>query len=150
MMTKHKILVVDDDAEMRLALRIRLRANSYEVGTAVDGVSAVAEARRLMPDLILLDLGLPAGDGFTVLERLKSNHTLASIPVFVISGRDRIINRDLAEKAGAARFMQKPVKHSELLQAISQVLDGGTVDRDLVVYEVKQPGRSAVPDAAFS
>ncbi|RXH54754.1 response regulator [Granulicella sibirica] len=65
-----KILVVDDDPEMRLALKIRLRANNYEVEAAEDGVSAIAEARRRQPDLILLDLGLPAGDGFTVLERL--------------------------------------------------------------------------------
>ena len=71
--TNPKILVVDDDPEMRLALQVRLKANHYDVSTAVDGVSAISETRRVTPDLMLLDLGLPAGDGFSVLQRLKAN-----------------------------------------------------------------------------
>ena len=121
-MTQKKILIVDDDPEMRLALHIRLKANNYDVAVAVDGVSGIAETRKHMPDLILLDLGLPAGDGFTVLERLAINDSLAHIPVIVVSGRDRAANKDRALKAGAKVFLQKPVKNAELLYAIEQTL----------------------------
>ena len=121
-MNPKKILVVDDDPEMRLALTIRLRANNYEVGVAHDGVSAVAEARKQMPDLILLDLGLPAGDGFTVLERLQALETLAHIPVIVVSGRSRAANHERAINAQAKAFLQKPVKNSELLSTIQRIL----------------------------
>ena len=117
-----KVLIVDDDPEMRLAMHVRLKANNYAVGFAVDGVSGVAEARRQMPDVILLDLGLPAGDGFSVLERLQASDILATIPVIVVSGRDRAAHRDRSIKAGAKMFLQKPVRNTDLLSAIEQTL----------------------------
>ena len=131
-MTQKKILIVDDDPEMRLALHIRLKANNYDVAVAVDGVSGIAETRKHMPDLILLDLGLPAGDGFTVLERLAINDSLAHIPVIVVSGRDRAANKDRALKAGAKVFLQKPVKNAELLYAIEQTLGVKTHSASMV------------------
>jgi len=131
-----KVLIVDDDPEMRLAMHVRLKANNYAVGFAVDGVSGVAEARRQMPDVILLDLGLPAGDGFSVLERLQASDILATIPVIVISGRDRAAHRDRSLKAGAKLFLQKPVRNSDLLVAIEQTL-GIKSERSLpVVYDI--------------
>ncbi len=134
-MTQKKILIVDDDPEMRLALHIRLKANNYDVAVAVDGVSGIAETRKHMPDLILLDLGLPAGDGFTVLERLAINDSLAHIPVIVVSGRDRAANKDRALKAGARIFLQKPVKNAELLYAIEQTL-GVKTHASAMVYDL--------------
>src|ERR1700691_2243126 len=107
-MNNKKILVVDDDPEVRLGLEVRLTANHYDVISAADGVASIAEARKHMPDLMILDLGLAAGDGFSVLERLKANEKLSSIPVIVLSGRDRVGNRDRAIKAGARTFLQKP------------------------------------------
>jgi len=121
-MKQKKILIVDDDPEMRLALSVRLRANSYDVCVAVDGVSAIAEARKQMPDLILLDLGLPAGDGFTVLERLQAMEALVHIPVLVVSGRNRLANQERVLAANAQGFLQKPVKNSQLLEAIARIL----------------------------
>ncbi len=135
-MTQKKILIVDDDPEMRLALHIRLKANNYDVAVAVDGVSGIAETRKHMPDLILLDLGLPAGDGFTVLERLQINDSLAHIPVIVVSGRDRAANKDRALKAGAKMFLQKPVKNAELLYAIEQTLGIKSHSAASTVYEL--------------
>src|SRR5258708_31248455 len=83
------ILIVDDDPDMRQALQVRLKANGYGVYCAEDGIGAISEARKHMPNLIVLDLGLPAGDGFVVLDRLKTNLNLSFIPVIVLSGRDR-------------------------------------------------------------
>jgi DNA-binding response OmpR family regulator len=134
-----KILVVDDDPEMRLALSIRLRANHYDVCIAVDGVSAISEARKQMPDLILLDLGLPAGDGFTVLERLQAMEALAHIPVIVVSGRNRLANQERVLTEGAQAFLQKPVKNTQLLAAIGKILGPSTAaatDRAATVYDL--------------
>ena len=103
-MSQKKILVVDDDPDMRLGLQLRLTANHYDVIFAADGVASIAEARKHLPDLMILDLGLPAGDGFSVLERLKVNESLSGIPVIVLSGRDRVGNWDRALKAGQKRF----------------------------------------------
>lgn len=107
---------------MRLALAIRLRANNYDVCVAVDGVSAISEARKYAPDLILLDLGLPAGDGFAVLERLMVMESLCHIPVIVVSGRNRLANQERVLTARAQAFLQKPVRNAELLAAIEKVL----------------------------
>lgn len=142
-----KILIVDDDPEMRLAMHVRLKANNYAIGFAVDGVSGVAEARKQNPDVILLDLGLPAGDGFTVLERLQANDTLACIPVIVVSGRDRAAHRDRSLKAGARIFLQKPVRNSDLLLAIEQVLGLKSQAAAQVVYEVAEAPRPTEFDA---
>jgi len=121
-MNTKKILIVDDDPEVRLGLHIRLKANNYEVIFAADGMASIAEARKHMPDLIILDLGLPAGDGFSVLARLKANDSLSLIPVIVVSARDRNANMDRALKAGANTFLQKPVDNAELLAVIRQAL----------------------------
>ena len=121
-MSQKTILIVDDDPDVRLGLHIRLKANHYEVIFAVDGMAGIAEARKHTPDLIILDLGLPAGDGFSVLERLKANDSLSLIPVIVVSARDRSANMDRALKAGAKAFLQKPVDNAELLAVIRQAL----------------------------
>ena len=117
-----KILVVDDDSDIRLGLNVRLRASRYATAFAADGVTAISMACKEQPDLILLDLGLPAGDGFQVLERLKSNTELAHVPVIVLSARDAEGNEKRALKAGAAADLQKPVDDEDLLEAIATAL----------------------------
>ena len=119
---KKRILIADDDPGMRLALAIRLRANNFDVSCAGDGLSVVDEARRHAPDLILLDLGMPSGDGFVVLEMLRTDEPSESIPIIVLSGRDRAGNKSRALNAGALMFLQKPVENTHLLAAISQAL----------------------------
>lgn len=138
-MSQKKILVIDDDPDVRLGLQLRLKTNHYDVVFAVDGLASIVEARRHMPDLIILDLGLPAGDGFSVLERLKANQSLCLIPVIVLSGRDRNANKERALKAGARFFLQKPVANDRLLSVIRLVLDG-TDHTPAVVYELTGPG----------
>ena len=130
-----KILIVDDDPEMRLAMHVRLKASNYAVSFAVDGISGVAAARLQSPDVILLDLGLPAGDGFTVLEHL-ANGNLASIPVIVVSGRDHTANCERSLKAGARIFLQKPVRNSELLLAIDSLLGVKPPPATPIIYDI--------------
>ena len=117
-MPRPKILVVDDDPDLVRALRLRLRANNYEVTTASDGYAAIAAAQRERPALIILDLGLPVGDGFVVLNRLQNSDALSGVPVIVLSARDPQNNEEKALKAGAAAFFQKPADNDELLNVI--------------------------------
>lgn len=124
-MSKPKILVVDDDPDLVRAMRLRLRANNYEVATATDGYSAIASAQKERPSLIILDLGLPVGDGFVVLDRLQNSDALAGIPVIVLSARDPQTNEERALKAGAAAFFQKPADNDELMNVIRVSLNQG-------------------------
>ncbi len=121
-MGNQKILIVDDDPDVRLGYHVRLKANHYETFFAADAISSVVEARKHQPDLIILDLGMPAGDGYIVLQRLKTNIYLAVIPVIVVSARDIHANKERVLKAGAKAFLQKPVDDNELLATIRQIL----------------------------
>jgi len=133
--TQKKILVVDDDPYMRLALEVRLRASNYAVVCAGDGVAGIAETRKHLPDLIVLDIGLPAGDGFTVMERLKTNSSMMSIPVIIVSASDASVNKERALKAGATAYLQKPVKSTQLLSIVRQTL-GAVKALPAVVYDL--------------
>jgi DNA-binding response OmpR family regulator len=121
-MGRAKVLIVDDDPDLRRALKIRLRANHYDTVQASDGYSAIAVAQKEQPDLIILDLGLPAGDGFTVLRRLQQSDPLSDIPVIVLTARDPLYNRLKTLLAGAVAFIQKPADNRELLDMISATL----------------------------
>jgi len=121
-MDKARILIVDDDQDMRRGLNIRLRANGYETAFAQDAITAVSEARKGNPDLIILDIGLPGGDGFVVMKRLQDIASLACTPVIVLSARDPMANEQRALDAGAAAFFQKPADNEELLTAIRKAL----------------------------
>jgi DNA-binding response OmpR family regulator len=117
-----KILIIDDDNDMRRALHIRLRAHGYETVFAGDGLAAMKAAIKESPDLILLDLGLPAGDGFVVMERLQKNTKLSCVPVIVLTARECRGNKEKALAAGCFAFFQKPADNGELMSAIEKAL----------------------------
>jgi DNA-binding response OmpR family regulator len=129
-MSNKKILIVEDDPDVRKGMHVRLQASNYDTFFAADAISSVSEARKHQPDLILLDLGLPGGDGFTVMERFKTNPHLAVIPIIIVSARTGHDNRVRAMKAGAKAFLEKPVDNAELLAVIRQAL--GETERPLV------------------
>jgi two-component system KDP operon response regulator KdpE len=117
-----KILLVEDESDTRLALTVRLEASGYTVLHAVDGASAIGVASLESPDLIVLDLGLPDHDGYTVMERLKSNFATSSIPVIVLTARDPERNQERAYEVGALEFYQKPVPWKWFLASIERAL----------------------------
>ena len=121
-MNKKRILVVEDDPALRLALQIRLKANDFEVSQAADAVTCFSCVQRQRPDLILLDLGLPGGDGYVVMQRLKRNLIHSDIPVIVLSARDREANEERSLVSGAEAFLQKPVENEVLLSTIREAL----------------------------
>ena len=121
-MSGKKILIVDDDPHLLLGLSARLKANGYKVMCATDALAAITVARKEAPDLVILDLGLPAGDGFLVLERMRSLADLVATPVIVLSARDPTDNKKRALDAGAVAFFQKPPDSYEFLTEIRQAL----------------------------
>ena len=134
-MANKKILIVDDDPDVLHGMHVRLKANHYDTFLAGDTFSGVAEARTHEPDLILLDLGLPAGGGFVVMERLKMIPSIAIIPIIVVSARDGLGNQKRAFEAGAKAFLQKPVDNAELLAVIRQVLEEPAQPRKATLHD---------------
>lgn len=121
-MSNKKVLIVEDDADVRLGYHVLLKANGYDTFFAPDSVAAISESNKHSPDLVILDLGLPAGDGFVVLERLRGKLPLPPMPVIVVSGRDLRANKERALRAGARAFVQKPWDDDELLGLVAQLL----------------------------
>ena len=123
-----KILIVDDDRDLLQALRVRLTSSGFNVHFASDAVQAAPLAARIRPDLILLDIGLPGGDGYLTMERIRSRSALAHIPIIIMSAGDASVHREKARIAGAEAFFPKPIDHRELLAAIRKALaaQGGT------------------------
>ena len=120
---RQKILVIEDDPVARADLQARLAANGYIVAQAADAASALTVVNRERPDLILLDLGLPAGDGFLVLERLRRIEAFATVPVLVITGRSDPETRKRVETMGVAPMLTKPIATEALLAAIRAGLE---------------------------
>jgi two-component system KDP operon response regulator KdpE len=121
-LSRNKILIIEDDPDLQRGLNLRLRASNYDTAFASDAVMALSIAKKEAPDLILLDLGLPGGDGFLVLDRMKNIASLACTPVIVVSARDPLANEERALNAGAEAFFQKPVDNQELMKAIQRAL----------------------------
>jgi DNA-binding response OmpR family regulator len=117
-----KILIVDDDQDIRQLLGHRLKARGYEPFFAGDAIAAVNQARNEKPDLILLDLSMPAGDGYVVMERIKAMPALEGTPVIIVSARDPLAEEQRFINSGADAFFRKPFDYDKLLTAISRAL----------------------------
>jgi CheY-like chemotaxis protein len=119
-----QILLIDDAPEFRLLISTQLRSRHMIVAGAADAIQAISMARDKRPDIILLDIGLPGGDGFLVLERLKANKLLSPIPVIILTARDLKEVNEKALRAEAVASLQKPVRIESLMKVIEEV--GGT------------------------
>ncbi len=115
----NRVLVVEDDADTILGLRVLLRAHHYEPVFASNAADAMTRAIEHDPDVILLDLGLPGADGFQLLEHFGHRY-VSTVPVIVLSGRERRKNKERALQAGAVNYLQKPWNDDELLELIDR------------------------------
>ena len=120
-MTNKKILLVDDDKDLLRGMTFTLRASGFEVVNAQDAITAISTVRETRPDLIVLDIGLPGGDGFLVMQRLKE--LLLLTPVIVVSARESGPNRKRAMESGALAFFQKPVDRIQFMFAVRRALN---------------------------
>lgn len=121
-MVKKKILIVEDDASSRQVMALRLRSFDYEAIPVADTTTALGAARQHVPDLMILDLGLPGGGGLVLMERMRLMPKLKLIPIIIVSAQERSTSEGPALRAGAVAFFQKPVDPAELLRKIRELL----------------------------
>ena len=116
------ILIADDDTALLEALSCRLEHEGYRVFTTQDGYQALAIARREHPDVLILDISMPAGSGFSVRERIMAIDELSEVPVIFMTGHDLDSIQPTAFKLGATTVLQKPFETGTLGLAIQTAL----------------------------
>jgi DNA-binding response OmpR family regulator len=114
-----RVLVVEDDAEIADVLRRSLRQEGYEVRTSADGVDALDVATGFVPDLVILDLGLPRLDGVEVCRRLRAE---GDVPILMLTARAETEDRVGGLDSGADDYLVKPFERQELLARIRALL----------------------------
>ena len=124
-MSGRRILVVDDDTDVRVFLTRLLQRAGYTVLTAQDAAQAMMQIHREAPDLILTDLTMPAGNGFSILDRLTAPPNTTPIPTIVLTGSDDPEVEARALAAGVTRVLRKPCDNAVLLQSITAALGEG-------------------------
>jgi len=122
MIMKKKILVVEDDKRIVMALAVRLKGKGYDVVAAYDAFMAMTIAMHHRPDLVLLDISMPGGNGFMVAKRLQNEATTAGIPLIFLTASKQPGLRENAQDLGAVGFFEKPYEAEDLLAAIDGAL----------------------------
>ena len=123
-MTKHSILLVEDEVHLHDALKLNLHLEGYEVSSAYDGHEALKHIESSAFDLIILDVMLPGLDGFSIIEtvRLNNNET----PILVLSAKNTSLNRVQGLKLGADDYLTKPFNLEELLLRVGKLIQKST------------------------
>lgn len=119
------VLVCDNEEVLRSLVRASLEGNGYALVEARDGDEALERARRVQPDLILLDMMMPGRSGLEVLEELRRDPALERIPVVMLTARAQLADKEAAERAGADRFLAKPFSPLKLACIVRELLDDG-------------------------
>lgn len=122
MSDSHTILIADDDQALSNALRLRLEAAGYHVVTVADSYNALAKALAATPDLLILDINMPAGDGFSVQERFEALEPLRHVPVIYVTGDQSTRLDSVAKNHGAVGLFHKPFDTNQLIETVQRVL----------------------------
>ena len=119
MVNGKKILVVDDEQQLALAIKIRLQSRGYQVMTALDGHQALELIDQEKPHLIVLDVLMPVIDGYACLREINQRYGRWTIPVLILTARDRM--KELFEMEGIEDYVLKPFDHEDLLIRIDRI-----------------------------
>lgn len=125
-MAKGTVLVVDDDKSIITLVAAFLREGGYDVATALDAMQGFSIANRIVPTLILLDVNMPAGGGFQMLERLGKSSKTAGVPVVIMTASTDPALPAKLRAAGATDILMKPFDAATVLAAVQRALGGGT------------------------
>lgn len=117
-----KILVVDDEADIREIIQARLISNGYEIIAAEDGFIALSLAKREKPDLIILDIMMPRMDGYSALRELRKDNETADIPVLILSVKEKDKMEDMFYFQNISDYIEKPFDSEELLEKVKRIL----------------------------
>jgi DNA-binding response OmpR family regulator len=118
-----KILIIEDDRKIAMALGVRLRANGYQTILANDALEGVTMAVKNEPDLIILDIMMPAGGGFSVVERLSTLPAAVTVPVIFITASKKPGLKEKARELGAVCLIEKPFDTEKLLAVVRSTLE---------------------------
>ena len=118
-----RVLVIDDEPDVRWLIRMSLERAGHEVIDAVDGLRGIALSMKQRPEIIVLDLMMPVMDGYGVLAELAKDPRTASVPVVVLSARAIPDEAERAVGAGARRFLEKPFDPDLLANELNELLD---------------------------
>jgi CheY-like chemotaxis protein len=117
-----RVLVIDDEPDVRWVVRLSLERAGHEVIMADDGLRGVAMAQRQHPDAIVLDLMMPVMDGYGVLDALAQDERTQQVPVLVLTAKALPEEQNRVTEAGAVRFMTKPFEPEDLTAALDGIL----------------------------
>lgn len=119
------ILLIEDDALLAKALRLLLESEGYTVHVAAAGYEGISLARQVKPNLVILDVGLPDGDGHVVARSLRWDIVLTKTQILFLSGRQTDADLELARDVGAVGFILKPYNAEDLLEIIRKTVTHG-------------------------
>lgn len=117
-----KVLIVDDEASLRLLISATLEDNDFEISEAEDGISGLEMARKYLPDLIILDMMMPGITGLEVCQKLKSDPVTSGIKILLLTAKGQQRDRDAAWEAGVDFFLAKPFSPSKLLIMVNEIV----------------------------
>jgi len=139
-MKKAHILVVDDEPDLADLIEHHLRREQYEVTTAYDGEKALAEARRRVPDLVVLDLMLPGMDGLEVCRRMRADPRTMHVPILMLTAKGEESDAVIGLAQGADDYVRKPFGAKELLARIAARLRNTRGEGPLEMQKVARYG----------
>jgi CheY-like chemotaxis protein len=119
---KPRVLVIEDSASVRRLIEVCLRALDIDLGAAEDGIQGLEDARHYIPDVIVLDVGLPGMDGWEVLRHLRADDSTRGIRVLVLTAHAQPEVAEQAAQGGADDFMTKPFRPIELRERIEKLI----------------------------
>ena len=118
----HRILIVDDEPNIVLALELLMKKEGYEVHTVDDGERAVQAAKELRPDLILLDIMMPKMDGYEVCQRIRSDVLLKDVSIIMLTAKGREVEREKGLALGADHYITKPFSTRQVVMKVKEIL----------------------------
>jgi len=122
-MSQTKILIADDEPSLRLLVRATLQAESYIIDEAIDGKDTLEKLEASKPDILVLDVMMPAYSGFEVCEKIKNSESLKDIIVIMLTAKGKQTDKDWAKSVGADYFFTKPFSPMELLDLVAKLAD---------------------------
>lgn len=116
-----RVMIVEDEPHILEGLTFLLTREGFQVDAYEDGARAYGALAKSPPDVLVLDVMLPGLNGFEVLRKIRSEETLAALPVLMLTAKGQRRDRECAQAAGADRFMTKPFSNAELLTVVKEL-----------------------------
>jgi DNA-binding response OmpR family regulator len=117
-----RVTLIEDERNIIEAIRFILARDGWDVRTHSNGEDAVDAVRAQRPDLLILDVMLPGRSGFDILQEIRGDPEMNGLPVLMLTARGQERDRDMAERAGASRYMTKPFSNAEVLAAVRELV----------------------------